>query len=95
MRMIHDLRYMHNNVEVPTVGVTQESLLWLPLAAKELLPLWGKQIQPNPDTTHWQVSPTACKVMTPLNPDSRCHILASHSEQDLNKFFIEGIMEGF
>ena len=40
---------------------------------------------PNPDTA--QVSSATCKIMTPLNPDAWCHMLAGLSpEQDLIKF---------
>ena len=52
------------------------------------------QIQPDPGAR--QVSFTACKFMTSLNPDVWCHILASmHPEHNRKKFLTEGITKGF
>ena len=66
------------------MGISQEYSSWLPL--------WRQQIQLNP--VNIQVPPAACRVTPPLNPDVWQHMLASHPD-DLIKFFIEGVTEGF
>ena len=67
------------------MGISLEYSSWLSL--------WRQQIQPNP--VDIQVPPAACRITTPLHPDVWHHMLASHPDQDLIKFFMEGVTEGF
>ena len=70
---------------MPTFGVLQEYSSWLTL--------WKVQTKFTPGTNNL---PTAArKVTTPLKPDAWLHMLATHPEQNLVKFFIDGITQGF
>ena len=67
------------------MGISLEYSSWLSL--------WRQQIQPNP--VDIQVPPAACRITTLLHSDVWHHMLASHPDQNLIKFFIEGVTEGF
>ena len=69
---------------MPISEITQEYSSWLVL--------WSEHIKSNPNTTHLPLA--ACKVTTPLKPDAWHLMLATHPEQSLIKFFIEGMDHG-
>ena len=70
--------------EMPPAKISQQYLPWLMQ--------WREHIKWNPDTTH--LPPAACKITT-LKPDEWYRMLAKYPEQNLVKFVVDGITEGF
>ena len=64
-----------------------------PPRARKWLPAWIRHIRSNPDTPN--VPPIACRVTTPLVFTTWRHFLATHPDQEMVQFFLQGLVTGF
>ena len=63
------------------------------LTYEDWLPLWREHLKNTPELP--MVPQAACNINTPLNIGSWQHYLSTYPNQELAKYFLEGISKGF
>ena len=64
-----------------------------PPRVRKWLPAWLRHIRCNLDTP--KIPPIACRVTTPLVFTTWRHFLATHPDQEMVQFFLQGLVTGF